>query len=327
MNNSYICRGLTQIKMKYINRFLIILIPFCFFSCNKNDSQFSHIDPSVSLIEMEGEGGETEISFTFPHWKIAGIINENGNVNISGNSYSTDGFLIRENHTLKLDSLGRVETLWSDKGFIITRDSYTSLKIFVRENSTGEDFNFIIKLESENEARNIQISQKRSQGYAFKKIEYELGQNDGDSLFLKTVSSFSFDLLSSQEFSFYPVRGIDKHSFFESQEEDAFVWTRTDSLPVRIPSGIWNNELYFNGTESIYSGSPVKHESEFNTLEVTVTLPAGKSEVTFQIQFRERRVSYYLYLVNNRTKEEKIIKGQWVETAPTGEYKINWRIE
>lgn len=154
-------------KMRYGNIFLIILISFYFYSCDDHDNEFNLIDPSTSLIEMEGEGGEIEISFTYPDWKIARIINQNGNVNISGNSYSLDGSPIRENYTLKLDSLGRMDAIWTDKGFSIIRNSYTSLKIIVKENSTDEDFNFIIILESEKESKEIQVNQKKIKWLCF----------------------------------------------------------------------------------------------------------------------------------------------------------------
>ena len=313
-------------KMRYGNIFLIILISFYFYSCDDHDNEFNLIDPSTSLIEMEGEGGEIEISFTYPDWKIARIINQNGNVNISGNSYSLDGSPIRENYTLKLDSLGRMDAIWTDKGFSIIRNSYTSLKIIVKENSTGEDFNFIIILESEKESKEIQVNQKKSNGYAFKKIEYKIDENDGDSIFIKQSTSFSFNVQSPQEFSFAPLQGIDivKTSYFESAEKDAFVWTESDSVLVEIPSGIWNGELYFNGEKTLYTNASIKSESEYSKQMETVTIPSGKSRFSVEIQYRKRRVSYSLYLENNRTKQEKVINGKWVEFAPTGNYTIRW---
>ncbi len=304
---------------------LSVLIIFIFYACNKNNNDFNLIDPSISLIEMEGEGGEVKISFTYPDWKIAGIINPNGNVNINGNSYSANGSLIQENYILKLDSLGRIDALWTDKGFSITRNSYTSLEIVVKENSTGEDFNFVIMLESKNGSKEIEVNQRKSQGYTFNKIEYKLGNNDRDSLFVKQGSSYSFNLISGREFTFYPFNGIGigKTSFFESEEKDVFVWTDPDSVSVIVPSGIWNDELYFNGEEAIYTNISTNKESEFSKQMTTVTIPSGKSEFSVEIQYRERRVSYALYLVNNRTKKEKVINGKWIETAPTGNYTIS----
>jgi len=59
----------------------------------------------------------------------------------------------------------------------------------------------------------------------------------------------------------------------------------------------------------------------------TVAIPSGNSEFSVEIQYRKWRVSYSIYLVNNRTKEEKVINGKWVELAPTGNYSIRWKFE
>jgi hypothetical protein len=312
-------------KQKYF--LLTILILSHLYGCNDNEKISNLIDPSISLIEMEGEGGETEISFSYPDWKIAGIVNLQGNVNISGDSYSLDGSPIQKNHTLKLDSLGRLDAIWENKGFSLIRTSTNSLKLILNENSTGEDFNFVIVLASENESKEILVRQKKSQGYTFKKIEYKLDENDGDSLFVKQGSSFSFDLTSPQVFTLYPINGIDmvERSFFKSDDENAFVWTESDSIAVQIPSGILNNELYFNGEESIYTHTTIHKESAFSKLKETVTIPSGKSTFWVDIQYSERSVSYMLTLINNRTQAEKVINGKWIEIAPTGNYTIKWQ--
>ncbi len=314
-------------KMKHLNFFLIILITSLFVSCERKPDESNFINPSMSVIEMEGEGGEVEVLFTHPYWKVARIINRNGNVSISGDMYSLTGSLIRENSILKLDTLGRIDAFWSNKGFSIIRNNYKTLKVVLRENSTGEDFNFNILLEAENESKEIQVNQKKSQGYTFKKIEYKLEGNDGDSVFVKQGTSYSFNIESAQDFTFYPIKGIDivKTSIFESEENDAFVWTESNSIPVQIPSGIWSNSLYFNGEESLYTSSPIKKESEFASQTETVTIPSGKSGFTVDIQFRKLRVTYSLHLENKRTKKEKIIHGKWIEFAPTGNFSVNWR--
>lgn len=93
---------------------------------------------------------------------------------------------------------------------------------------------------------------------------------------------------------------------------------------VEIPSGIWNGELYFNGEKTLYTNASIKSESEYSKQMETVTIPSGKSRFSVEIQYRKRRVSYSLYLENNRTKQEKVINGKWVEFAPTGNYTIRW---
>ncbi|HUW07815.1 MAG TPA: hypothetical protein VMW01_16330 [Williamwhitmania sp.] len=314
--------------MKNANIFLVILFSFHFYSCNEHENEFNLIDPSISQIEMEAEGGKIEISFTNPNWTIAGIVNQNSNANINGNCYTLDSVLVRENDILKLDSLGRLDALWGDKGFSIVRNSYSLLNIFVKENATGKDFGFTIILKSGNETKEILVSQKKSQGYTFKKIEYNIDKYDGDSIFIKKGSDYEFiNISSAQEFTLEPFKGnnIVKTSFFKSDEENAFAWTASDSVLVEIPSGIWDNKLYFNGEESVYTNNPLISESNYSSFTKTVIIPQGNSEFSVDIQYRERIVSYSLYLTNNRTKNEKVINGKWIEIAPTGDYAINWK--
>ncbi len=272
---------------------------------------------------MEGEGGQTEIIFTGGNWKISGVINLNGNVNISGDSYSINGNPIFKNYTLKLEDLGRLETLWVNKGFSIIRNTFTSLNIIVKENSTGEDFNFVIVLESEKELKEIVVKQKKSQGYRFKSIEYMLMPGDGDSVFVKQNGSLSFNISSPQELSFSPFYGINRNSYFGSSEDDAFIWTEADSLIVEVPSGISNGEIYYNGDESVYTNLLTSKGTGFIDYTITVTVPEGISKFSVEVQYRRTKVSYILYLLNNRTNQEKVIKGKWFEFAPTGNYTIN----
>ena len=57
----------------------------------------------------------------------------------------------------------------------------------------------------------------------------------------------------------------------------------------------------------------------------TITIPAGQSAFSTEIEYRKRKVSYELRLINNRTAEEKIIEGKWIKFATTGEYSIKWQ--
>lgn len=315
--------------MKNQNILAAVLILFLFYSCQDKDNDFNRIQPSVSFVEMEGEGGEVEISFTNPDWEIVGIINQNGNVFLTGDTYGEDGNLVRKNDKLRLDGLGRLDALWGDKGFRIIRDSGVSLSIVVLENSTGEGFNFELVLESGNESTVIEVNQKKSQGYTFKKIEYKLGTHDGDSIFTRQGTTYSFQLLSGTELILAPITGnnAEKTSVFESDEPEAFVWTSASPLSVEVPSGIWNNNVYFAGDECIYTNTSSVSKSDYSNLTETMHIPEGTSTFSVEIQYRKRTVSYSLYLENNRTKAEKVISGRWIEFAPTGYYSINWETQ
>ena len=310
--------------MKQTKIIFTLLLSFYLLSCN-NDDEPSILDSSSDLIEMEGEGGKTKISFVSDDWTIVKVINKNGNVAIFGDSYTIDGTPIKKNYKLELDELGRLDAFWTDKGFSIARNTPTLLDIIVKENSTGEDFNFTIVITSKlgDELKEITVKQKKFQGYTFKNITYELLEDATDSLFVRQgAASYSFNISSSQEVALSPFGGVKIYSHFESTERDAFRWTEPDSIIVKTPSGILNNELYFNNDESRYTNSSTIKESKYNNVKETVTVPAGKSEFTPEVEYRKREVSYTLYLENNRTKQEKVITGKWIELAPTGEYSI-----
>ncbi|MDT0644920.1 hypothetical protein RM553_18930 [Zunongwangia sp. F363] len=311
--------------MKFINLFLLLIFSLFLASCD-NDEPGSSLNISSNLIEMEGEGGTTEISVTGKEWSIAEVINLNGNINISGDTYSDDGEQLLVNRQLYLDSLGRMEALWSDKGFKITRTTATSLEIFLKENSTGEDFGFVIMVESGGEVKEITVKQKKSQGYTFEKIEFSLKENDGDSLYIKKGDNYKFTIPSAQEFSFSPFNGINvnKRYQFQSSEDDAFVWIKKDSVMVELPSAIHEQEIYFDGGKGLYTNFVVTGEHDFKDVMEIVTLPSGESEFSVEIEYRKRVISYTLYLINNRTNEEKKIEGKWIEHSPTGEYNVEW---
>ncbi|MBZ9629735.1 hypothetical protein LB465_03005 [Salegentibacter sp. LM13S] len=309
--------------MKLIKFFLLILI---LVSCDKDESD-SPLQISSKLIEMEGEGGQAEVSVTGNPWKISEIVNRDGNVTIKGDVYSDNEEHLIENKRLALEGLGQLNALWSNKGFKIIRNSPTSLKIIVEENSSGESFNFVIVLESQGELKEILVSQKKSQGYQFEKIEYFLKENDGDSIYKKRGVGYKFDIMASQEFSFNPINGVDvnRSSYYESSENDAFVWIKQDSVKVKFPVNIYEDEITYSEEKILYTNTVSNEEHRFQNLSETVTLPKGESELYTEVEYRKRKISYVLHLLNNRTNEPKTIEGIWIEYAPTGEYSIHWQ--
>lgn len=283
-----------------------LFLSFALTSCS-NDDEVSSIKPSTQLIEMEAEGGATAVSFSSANWYIAAVLNHNGDVNIQGETYSQDGELTKENSSLSLEGQGKIEALWNNKGFIITKNSPSSLKIWLKENSTGEEFGFTVIIKSGGEVKEIEVFQKKSQGYEFDSITYSLKEEDGDSIFVKKGTTvYNFNIPEPQEFSFSPYGGIDVHnqSTFHSNEEDAFVWLKKDSIMLEVPTDIHNNKIYRNGEKSLYSEYSTKKPHGFEAME-TVTVPAGKSAFFTEQEWRKRQVSYKLRLINNRTREEK----------------------
>nr|WP_297169562.1 hypothetical protein [uncultured Dysgonomonas sp.] len=308
-------------KQHYLSKAIVLLLcSFLITACNNEDEPT--IKPSVRSIEMEGEGGETDISLNTEDIKIAHVINKDGNIDIFGEVYTADG-KISKNTKLELTGLGKVESIWKDKGFCIVRNTASQLKVIVEENNTGQDFSFAIILQSGNEITEITILQKKSQGYTFDNIEYSIQKDDSDSIYTtKGSRSYTFDISSPMEISTYPFLNLNKQSFFESNDKSAFTWYDTNRVEVKVPSGIYKNEIYYNGDKSRYSYGTDTRPSQLEEIETKISIPNGKSHFYFEIQYRKRKVSYLLTLINNRTKNKKNIEGKWVEIVPTGSYKI-----
>src|SRR5690625_60230 len=292
-------------------------------SCEKNESK-SLINPSLSMVVMEGEGGRMDIAFDDGSWEIIYIVHQREGVRISGNRYDLEGQMIRENYILSLEGTGRLESGWRDKGFQIDRPEPNSLEIFLKENGSGKDFHFFIVLQSGDQIREIEVRQKPSLGYDFDRIEYHLEEGDGDSLFLKRGTKVISEYATAQELTFSPINGVDvgKNAYFESEQTDAFVWTEKDSVVVRIPSAIREDQVLINEAEMRYSPLSIRSEHDFSGITETVMIPEGRSEFYTEIEFRKRKISYTLHLLNRRTKEPKVIRGKWIEYAPTGNYEV-----
>lgn len=267
------------------------------------------------------------ISFTNGDWEIAKVVNLDNDKSIFGDTYSINGELIQENHILQLDSLGKLKASWPGKGFSIIRKTPTSIELYLRENFTDKDFVFNIVLESGNELRRIKVSQKPSQGYKIKSIKYTVVENDSDSIYVGRGETYSFDINASipPKVTFHPFLNIFEFSHFESLEDAAFPWTKADSAMVEVPTKILNGKVLTSGENAPYSNELVEKPSKFEEEIAEVTVPKGQSKFVVKIEYRKRRVTYTLHLISNRTKKDKIIKGKWIETAPTGNYTIDWK--
>lgn len=309
--------------MKFKIIFIGLFLSLGLISCSNDKDEMTSIQPSTNLIEMEAEGGETEISFTNGDWSITKVINKEGNVNIVGDLYAQNGEIIQNNKILVLKDLGKIVANWENKGFTITRETSSSLKIKLNENSTGESFNFTLVL---NSGQEINVTQKKSQGYEFSNIKFNTNEEDTDSLFVQKGVTYKFNINEPQSFRFLPYDWltIQNQSRFESLENDAFAWLEGDSVMIKVPTNIYNDEIYFDGEKRLYSNIWSINPHGFEEME-TVAIPKGQSSFSTEIELRKRQVSYRLRLINNRTLEEKIIEGKWIEIAPTGKFSIHWQ--
>lgn len=304
---------------------VLIVSVSCYFITACTDDDKVGVLPDITPIVMESEGGERVIDVGYENFIITHIVNKTGgnNTYIFGEIYSPDGNLIRENVPLSLEGTGRIESVWSDQGFRIVRDELSRLKVTVMEKSRPEEFNFSIVIKSGDETKEINIQQKESQGYTFDKIEYSLKPDDKDLLY--TVKGTTYQLnISSQEFKFSPFGGIDiiKRQYFGSDEPNAFVWTQDAPPAVEIPRDIYDGKIYYDSEKGVYDTRIVTKPHDYEGVEETILIPEGGVEFYVDLEFHYRTVSYSLTLINNRTKEPKVIEGKWIETAPTGKYTI-----
>jgi hypothetical protein len=309
--------------MKYTRLFIGLFLSIGFMSCSSDNTEKTSIQPSTDLIEMEAEGGETEITFTKGDWNITKVINKERNVNIFGDIYSQNGEIIQTNELLVLEDFGKIAANWKNKGFTITREKSSSLKIKLDENSSGAAFNFSVEL---NHGQKINVTQKKSNGYRFSGIEFSIKTEDRDSLFVKKGIKYEFNINEPQLFRFIPYDGltIQNQSRFESTENEAFTCKKKDSIIIKVPTSIHNDEIYFGGKKRLYSTIWAINPHGFDEIQ-TVAIPKGKSAFSTEIELQKRQVSYKLRLINKRTLEEKIIEGKWIEIAPTGKYSIIWQ--
>lgn len=292
------------------------------YSCSKksNDVLLANI-----TVAMEAEGGEQNIVLDSDFWQIAGLINNNGDINMWGNIYGVNGDIIAKNSVLQLEGLGSLET--NSQGVRILHHDPRLLTIVLQENQNGEDYSFTVLLQNQNKVtRKIVVAQKKSQGYRFKNITYSRDENDGDSLYIKIAHRITFINHGGSPgagVSFDPLGGsseIMNVSYFKSDMPDAFKWLQKDSVAVDVPLPIDNGIKWSGGDKRIY-GIVTALTGKSNKTE-TVVSGSGESRYYTAIEFRKRQLSYTLTLINNRTGEKKLIDGKWIEHAPTGSYKV-----
>ncbi len=303
---------------------LSITLILSFLSCSENDLDKSIITSS-KLIEFEGEGGETLVSLNSNDWKIVEIINKNNNQPIIGDIYTISGKSISENSKLKLDSLGVLYSIWADKGFIIHKENSNSLKISVKENYVREEFVFDIILKTKEKFETISVRQKVKSGFQLEKIEYNINEKDTDSTYYIKGNTYKFDIQTEQKFVFSPFSGIvyQTVTFFDSSLENAFYMTKSDSLFVPIPSFIEGKNIILNGETALFSNVKTIKENEYKNLKEELNISPGKSEFSIFVEIMIQKIEYQLFLIDARTKEQKVITGKWTKISPTGKLKIN----
>src|SRR5690554_4388258 len=120
---------------------------------------------------------------------------------------------------------------------------------------------------------------------------------------------------------------VSNQSHFEGMPYHQSFWQEDNPILVKVPSSIYDNEIYFNGEELLYSSISTTRPHGFEDIMETVVVPSGTTRTYAEVEYRKRSLSYTLVLTNNRTGEKKTIEGKWIETAPTGKYAVKMESE
>lgn len=295
-------------------------------ACSDDDD--SLLSPSADRITMKGDGGETTVSLASGSWRIAGVINKTYNTDLYGEIYSSEGELLRENTRLQLDGFGQLKFLaLPDNGFVITRNDSSSFTIYVDPNFSHEPFEFSVVLQAGVEKQEIVVRQDASDGYTFAKIDYALKEGDGDSLYWRDGIQNNYNVTLPGEAGIYPFSGMqtERFSAFESAQRGAFSWyAEEDSVMVEAPYDIVGGHITLNGEKVLYSQRLTGYPYPTDLMKIVekISIPVGTSSITSTIEYRRRKITYSLTLKNNRTGDTQVIEGKWIETSPTGNYRI-----
>lgn len=265
-----------------------------FVSCSDDFQKPNYRLSSIEEAMVEAEHTTVDIQMTESDWVITGVFA------ITGQAI-TDG-----NRPLQLEGLGTLASHW----FKITRDELSSLKVDIFENFDDVQRGMVIKIKKGSHTEEIKILQVTTQGYQLKEIKYTLKE---ESKFNRGSASpkLIYDNYSEEENSvgMFPFKSTRKISYFRSKNEGAFNWADEQGVEVVVP--VPSNEKYF------YKKSATSHLSELDDLTFDVIAPPGKQlKVSVDIEYRSQVYSYTLILVNNRTQEEKEIKGEWIIEQP-----------
>jgi len=280
-------------KIRLIIFFAVAIIT-SFVSCNNDIQEPIYRISSIEEVTVEGENSTIDIQMTESDWVITGVYSINGQA-------ITDG-----SKPLQLEGLGTLDSHW----FKITREELSSLKIDIFENFEDNHRGMIIKIKKGSHTEEIKILQAISQGYKFKEIKYFLKEEstfNNNRGFPELIYNNYSDKESSVEM--YPYRNTRETSYFKSESAGAFNWVSEEGVEVEVP--ILSNEKYF------YNSATTSHSNKLNDVTFTVIAPPGKQlKVTGEFKLKKQVFNYTLTLINNRTKEEKEIKGEWIIEAP-----------
>lgn len=307
---------------------LLFLCMVCFTACGSEDTEETMIPP-VEKHRLSGEGESVLVSLDNSNWQIVGVTTIDKSFAIFGEIYGPDGKLICSNTQLTLKGLGRIESVWTDQGFVITRDNFHTLKVEALENSTDKDFGFTILLKSDTETKEIIINQGQSEGYSFEKIEYTLIPGSYTKVWYKN-GFFNLSNHTNQEFEmlkYNPFQNQSDNFTFDSDDSRAFACVKDEALSVEVPGGVLHGELFYNHEEVPYKHQTVKQPLKFSVSEVPIKTPMGDSQCHFELEYEEYKAVYHLFVKSRKTGVEKKFEGTFTSSTLNGSYKLVWDSE
>lgn len=279
-------------------RSLILLFAFAivtaFTSCNKDIQKPDYRIASIEEVTVEAEPSTVDIQMSENDWVITGI-------------YSLSGHTITDGHKpLQLTGLGTLTSHW----FKVTRNELSSLRVDIFENFDDIERGMVIKIEQGSHTEEIKILQVTSQGYQFKEIKYSFREKSTFSRGGESPKLIDNNYTDTESpVTMYPYKSAREISSFKSDDEGAFNWAGEEGVEVNIPTP--SNEKYF------YKKSTTNHPSQLDDVTFTVGTPPGKQlKVMVEIEYLKQIYDYTLVLINNRTQEEKEIKGEWTIEQP-----------
>lgn len=310
--------------MKTMHLFKLVLLFMLitgFTSCN-NDTVTTI--PPINNLSFNGEGGARSVTFGDDNWEITGIENIKGG-SIFGNIYDDDDNLLKENVELKLTDTGRLKAEWLNKGFTISRIAPKRMDIDVIENTSGDDFGFVIYLRSGEQTEKISVYQEPSPGYEFDRIEYTLIPESQINIWNKGISyEFNYSTNIPDTIKCNPMENIKDCLLFECSSPQAFTWMEEGRIEVLVPNSAYKNELLYSSEKVPYQNKMISLPPNFPVEEYAIIPPAGISKCHFEIEYIEFKASYRLYIKNKSNQNVKTYDGLLTRKYPTGSFRIIW---
>lgn len=287
--------------MKRTNLFQLLLfstfILLCGTACDNGEDE--RLSPMKKVI-MEGNNNSVEIIMSRTNWKIVSLTSLDGwNQLASG-----------------LEGFGTIYFDWGS----ITRDKEDALTIQANENLEDEERGLIINLSTSSGLYTEQIIVQQSPGdkYEIKSITYSLEEEDGEFWMDSRPYGLTFRNYTdnSTTTTIFPYDHAPEEYQFHCPNDLAFKLLKYEEPLVDVPE-IVDEKIQLTGEKVKYSLFPQQYDSKLKYTEVKVETPPQKqTKISGLILYKLHQITYTLTLTNERTQEEKIVKGEMSRKFP-----------